>query len=291
METLLASRARVELELEPMPLVRGSVVRLGQVFINLLVNAAQAIPPGMADKHQIVVTTTADSGQHVSVSISDTGSGMSPEVMRKIFDPFFTTKPVGSGTGLGLSVCRSIVESFGGEVTVQSTLGAGSTFRVRLPVSDAGSERAGSEPMTAPRARVLVIDDDKLVRTSIARLLAQNHDVVTVNDASAAVAMLEEDAAFDVVFCDLLMPMMTGMQLYAVLAQRRPELSFLHRACACSHASSLLGSQKVSKKSKYALTREPGGAAYKPIGRKACHQHRGAGRGARVTVVIFPRRR
>ena len=104
------------------------------MFLNLLVNAAQSIAEGSADRNEIRVATCLD-GRRVVVEIQDTGSGIAPEVIDRIFDPFFTTRPPGAGIGLGLSVCHGIVTSLGGEIAVESREGSGSTFRVMLPAA------------------------------------------------------------------------------------------------------------------------------------------------------------
>ncbi len=126
-------RARVALELGPVPLVRGSAHRLGQVLLNLLINAAQAMEPGQANHNLVrVVTRTGEDGRAV-VEVRDTGSGIAPEHVARIFDPFFTTKPVGTGTGLGLAVCHGIVSGLGGEIQVETEQGKGTTMRVVFP--------------------------------------------------------------------------------------------------------------------------------------------------------------
>jgi PAS domain S-box-containing protein len=125
-------RARFERKLEDVPFVRGNEARLGQVFLNLLVNAAQAIPEGHANDNVIRLATRRLDDGRVSVEVTDTGSGVSPEVQRHIFDPFFTTKSIGVGTGLGLSICHSIVTGLGGSIEVDSVVGKGTTFRVVL---------------------------------------------------------------------------------------------------------------------------------------------------------------
>jgi PAS domain S-box-containing protein len=130
-------RARLVKELGEVPLVEGDEARLGQVFINLLVNAAQAIPEGGADANEIRVATRTDGAGRAVVEVRDTGPGMSHEVQARIFDPFFTTKPIGVGTGLGLSICHGIVTALGGEITVQSELGKGAMFQVVLPAARA----------------------------------------------------------------------------------------------------------------------------------------------------------
>jgi signal transduction histidine kinase len=100
--------------------------------LNLIVNAAQAIPEGTADNNEIRVSTVLDPDGRVVVEIKDTGPGMSAEVLKRLFTPFFTTKPIGVGTGLGLSICHRLVTSLGGAITVQSVVGHGSTFRIHL---------------------------------------------------------------------------------------------------------------------------------------------------------------
>jgi two-component system, NtrC family, sensor kinase len=117
------------------PTVEANESRLGQVFLNLLLNAAQAIPPGERGGHEIRIAVAALPPSHVSVSIADTGAGMSEDVARRIFDPFFTTKPHGIGTGLGLSIAHGIVTGLGGTMRVETALGRGSTFFVDLPTS------------------------------------------------------------------------------------------------------------------------------------------------------------
>jgi PAS domain S-box-containing protein len=131
-------RARMITELAAVPLVRGSEHGLEQVFLNLLVNAAQAIAEGGADRNEIRAATRLDAAGRVVAEIQDTGSGIAPEVIDRIFDPFFTTRPPGTGIGLGLSVCHGIVTSLGGEIAVESRLGSGSTFRVVLPAVQEG---------------------------------------------------------------------------------------------------------------------------------------------------------
>jgi two-component system NtrC family sensor kinase len=130
----LRARARVVRDFMEVPPVDGSEGRLGQVFLNLLINAAQAIPPGQPEHNEIRVTLRTVHG-HVIVEIRDTGAGIPPEMRSRIFDPFFTTKPVGVGTGLGLFVCQGIIARFGGEISVESELGQGTTFRVIFPAA------------------------------------------------------------------------------------------------------------------------------------------------------------
>ncbi|HEY6037486.1 MAG TPA: two-component regulator propeller domain-containing protein, partial [Kofleriaceae bacterium] len=135
--TELRHRCVIVKELGKVPAVLGNEARLGQVFINLLVNAAQAMPERELEANQIRVTTRTGADGAAVVEIADNGHGMTPQVARRIFEPFFTTKDVGQGTGLGLAVCHGIVERFGGRISVDSTVGVGTTFRVTLPAAPA----------------------------------------------------------------------------------------------------------------------------------------------------------
>ena len=131
----LRHRARLVKDYQELPPIEADEGRLGQVFVNLLVNATQALPEGQADRHEIrVATTTAPDGRAL-IEIQDSGPGIPGELLSRIFDPFFTTKPIGVGTGLGLSICHSLVTALAGEITVASTPGAGATFRVYLPAA------------------------------------------------------------------------------------------------------------------------------------------------------------
>ncbi len=129
----IRARARLERAFQPVPPVLGSEGRLGQVFLNLLVNATHAIPPGRPQDHEVRVACFPDAHGQVVVEVRDTGAGMPPEVRARVFDPFFTTKPAGVGTGIGLSICQRIVTGLGGDIAVESAPGEGSIFRVRLP--------------------------------------------------------------------------------------------------------------------------------------------------------------
>jgi signal transduction histidine kinase len=126
--------AKLAVELGDTPLVLVDDVRLVQVVVNLLINAAQAIPTGHVQDNEVSVRTGVDAGGRPFIEIRDTGEGIPDDIRAQIFEPFFTTKPPGMGTGLGLAISRDIVRSFGGDIDVESTPGHGSTFRVLLPV-------------------------------------------------------------------------------------------------------------------------------------------------------------
>src|SRR5450432_1494871 len=133
------ARARLVRDYGHIPLILANPGQLGHVFLNLLLNAAHAIPEGNPHDNTIRVMTRAAAQGEIVVEIADTGRGIAAEVRHRIFDPFFTTTPVGRGTGLGLSVCHGIVRSLGGTITVESELGQGTTFRITLPASAAGA--------------------------------------------------------------------------------------------------------------------------------------------------------
>ncbi len=221
-------RARLEKHYDPVPRVLGNASRLGQVFLNLLINAAQALPVGRAADHVITVATSTLADGRAVVEIADSGPGIAPEVLPHVFDPFFTTKPTGEGTGLGLSICHGIVSSLGGEIAVETALGQGTCFRIVLPPSPPGSVMPRRDlPRSDPpqlRRRVLVIDDEALVGRSIRRAL-RGHDVVVATSGREGLRLVLEDSAFDVVLCDLMMPDLSGMDLYEAVAARRRELA------------------------------------------------------------------
>jgi len=128
-------RARLVEECQGLPLVKGNPARLGQVFLNLIINAAHAIPEGKVEANEIRIAARLESPERILVEVRDTGCGIPPENLERIFDPFFTTKPSGQGTGLGLSLCHNIITAMGGTITVESTVAQGTTFRVGLPVA------------------------------------------------------------------------------------------------------------------------------------------------------------
>lgn len=123
----------------------ANMARLGQVLLNLLINAMNAIPLGDRDAHEIAVATRSDEHGHVVIEISDTGAGIPDEAKPHLFEPFFTTSAGGQGTGLGLSICRTIVAALGGEIGFESELGRGTTFRITLPAAT-----SGDDPPTMP---------------------------------------------------------------------------------------------------------------------------------------------
>jgi nitrogen-specific signal transduction histidine kinase len=246
----LRQRARLITRFEIVPDILGDETRLSQVFINLVINAAQAIVPGDAEHNEVVVSTHIDELGWVVIEVSDTGSGIPQDVIGHIFEPFFTTKPVGTGTGLGLSICHGIIRSFGGMLKAESTPGEGTRFFVALPPAPLESKTPDvalvtHTPTTLRRARVLVVDDEEMVLRLMTRIL-RDHDLVCVPRAEDALALIEGGQRFDIVISDLMMPTMTGMEFYEVLLGRDPELAkrviFLSGGVVAAMANDFLAS-------------------------------------------------
>ncbi len=208
------------------PPVEANEARLGQVFLNLVVNAAQALPTGQAEHNEIRVTTKLEDGR-VVIEVSDTGAGIPPQIIGRIFDAFFTTKAVGVGTGLGLAICHRIVTDMGGALTVESEVGKGTTFRVSLPLCGENESEVAApvEPVAVAgrRGRILVVDDEELVVRSVKRILSKEHEVVGTVSAAEALALCAGGEKFDLILCDLMMPDMTGMDLHDELSRAAPE--------------------------------------------------------------------
>jgi PAS domain S-box-containing protein len=225
-------RARVSTSFEPAPPVWANESRLEQVVLNLLLNAAHAMPEDRATSNEIRVQVRPDGDAGVVLEVSDNGEGIAQETLPRIFDPFFTTKPRGVGMGLGLSICHGIVMSLGGKITVHSTPNEGTTFRVALPATDredAEAEAPVSEGVASssavPRARVLVIDDEIPIANTMRDLLGAAHDVTATTSVRDALAAVESGRDFDVIFCDLMMPGMSGIELYEELKGGHPALA------------------------------------------------------------------
>lgn len=143
----IRQRARLVTDFVEVPRIVANEARQGQVFLNLAMNAAQAIPEGAAEQNELRISTSVDDEGRVVVDVTDTGVGIPPHLLSRIFEPFFTTKPVGLGTGLGLSICETIVSALGGSLAVESEVGKGTTFRVTLPPSRSlTAATAGAEP-------------------------------------------------------------------------------------------------------------------------------------------------
>jgi signal transduction histidine kinase len=222
-------RARLVKEYGTVGPVAANEARLGQVFLNLIVNAAQAIPEGRAEHNVVRVVTGLDAAGRVSIEVRDTGAGIARETLPRIFDAFFTTKAIGVGTGLGLSICHRIVRGLGGEIEIESEPGKGTAVRVLLPPSGGSPERPRAPSPATPvtpvlrRGRLLIVDDEVLFAKAVARSIAHEHDVELAGSAGEALERLRAGQRFDVIICDLMMPQMTGMELHAEVVRLAPE--------------------------------------------------------------------
>jgi PAS domain S-box-containing protein len=223
-------RAEIVRDVRPVPIVLADVGQLAQVIVNLLLNAAQCFDDSNPVANTVTVRTFTDARGHAALEVADNGPGIAPDVLPRVFDPFFTTKTVGKGSGLGLSICHGLVASLGGEIVCESELGKGTTLRIAFPPMTSESVAPPSAtvtpvPRSTARARVLVIDDDEAVARSVARSLGTDHDVTTFTDPRAALTELQDGRSYDLVFCDLVMPHVNGMQLFEAATERRPALA------------------------------------------------------------------
>lgn len=226
----IEARAQLKVDLGETAAVRGNEARLVQVILNLVVNAMQALPEDEPERHQITLRT-CNEGRQVVVEVSDTGPGVPYERRERIFEPFVSTKEIGVGTGLGLFVSRNIVRSFGGDIVLVDQPHGGALFRVTLPQYSKSRPPLNSEPGSAKLAsgssagRVLVIDDESLVAQVLcAHLHSAGYQAHAEQDAKRALQTLSQDPnSYDLVFCDLMMKGMTGMELSEALKVERPE--------------------------------------------------------------------
>jgi PAS domain S-box-containing protein len=213
--------------------------QLELAILNLCINARDA----MAENGVLTLSTRNEAveegritdltgGEYVVISVADTGSGIPPEVLARVLEPFFTTKEVGKGTGLGLPMVYGLAQQSGGTVTIQSTVGTGTT--VELYLSRAAKAQGGrpheeqSIAPDAPKVRILLVDDDAEVRTVTAAYLSEmGHRVVEAADGSSALDILKADDQLDVLIADFAMPGMIGTDLACKAREVRPDMGIL----------------------------------------------------------------
>jgi PAS domain S-box-containing protein len=219
-------RAQLVKDYDTLPPVWANEGRLGQVFLNLLVNATQAIPAGAVAQNEVRVFGRTDAEGRAVIEVRDTGSGIEADQVALVFDPFFTTKPLNVGTGLGLSLCHAIIGSLRGQITVESQPGVGSVFRVVLPGVGAAVPTAVppsvAAPAIEPRGRLLFVDDEQDMCDVMQDALAPYHNVVTTTHADQALELLATGQRFDVILCDMRMPEMTGIRFHTLLGTDNP---------------------------------------------------------------------
>jgi len=202
--------------------------QIQQVVVNLLTNAHQALRDVSTPRRLVLTTRYERVEDRIVLEVADSGPGVAPDVRGRIFDPFFTTKAPGQGTGLGLSLCRGIIDAHEGTLRLEPTPGGGATFVIELPAgapadtADAG--RAAPRPEATPTGTILVVDDEPDVAELLAEtLLLDGHRVDTANSGAAALTRIL-DASYDLVFSDMKMPGMSGIELYDEIARRWPGL-------------------------------------------------------------------
>ena len=220
-------RATLATRFDPAPLVRANLGRLEQVFVNLIINALQAMKSAKVGDNHLSIAIGTDERGWAKVEVSDNGVGIAPEKLRQIFEPFYTTKPVGMGTGLGLAICYSLVKRFGGEIEVKSQPNVGTLFRVTFPPAAVVAnqpEATESGLYSRGRKSILVVDDEPDICEMLEVALSEDHEVRTAANGRAALEILASESAPDFVICDLMMPVMSGMEFYEAAVRLRPNL-------------------------------------------------------------------
>ena len=224
--TQVRHRATIDWQYAAVPHALGHRTKLMQVVVNLVVNASQAFADNRTRANEIQVRAYGE-GKEVVISVEDNGAGMDEATRLRALEPFFTTKEPGQGSGLGLFLCSSIVESLGGRLQIDSELGKGTKVAVRMPMAQEASlpDRIEVTPTPAMagaprRLRVLVIDDEPEIRRGLKRILRERHEVFLCGNGAEALERLAAGERYDVILCDLLMPEMTGIELYQELERR-----------------------------------------------------------------------
>lgn len=229
--SLIRHRAELILDVEdPSLVVRGNESRVGQVLINLILNACDAMPDRPISQNRITVRARRTPTGEVQLQVSDNGVGIAPELVARVFDPFFTTKAVGEGTGLGLAICHRTIAAMGGRITLETEVARGTTFTIVLPAATADTSEPRPAAAAAPTAvrherRVLVIDDEPLVRRVIDTMLtSRGFTVLQADGGRAGITAATAEPGIELVLCDLMMPEIDGVQVHAELGRLRPDL-------------------------------------------------------------------
>jgi CheY-like chemotaxis protein len=225
-------------------LVRADRAQVEQIVMNLAVNARDAMPSGgtltiqtanvVLDKHYGATHRAVIPGRYVALTVTDTGTGMTPEVLLHLFEPFFTTKEAGKGTGLGLATVEGIVTRGGGSVSVHSEVGKGTSFTVYFPQADAAevvaTPRAPVAGARAPQSEtVLLVEDAEGLRELARRLLhRQGYRVLIASGAQEAIRLFEQNPSIDVLLTDVVMPGASGPELTRRLVAQRPGLKVIY---------------------------------------------------------------
>ncbi|MDK2770523.1 MAG: response regulator [Sphingomonas sp.] len=225
--------------------------QLENAILNLAINARDAMPDGGV---LTITTSRVDiepaeaahalglrTGRFVLVSVCDTGTGMTADIIDKVFDPFFTTKPIGQGTGLGLSMVHGFAQQSGGAVRIESEPGRGTSVRLYLPITDASPVAESGARRVARQGlgeRVLLVEDDDSVRMLVREVLQElQYEAIEISDPSAALRLLQSDARIDLMISDIGMPGMNGRDLANAARKLRPALPILFITGYAEHAT------------------------------------------------------
>jgi len=225
---LIGENIQVESCLEPdLQSITADLGQMEQILMNLAVNARDAMPSGGT-----LMISTANRGESVLLSVSDSGCGMSAEVQAKIFEPFFTTKEVGKGTGLGLATVYGIVQTYGGTLSVDSLVGQGTTFHIRFPAvrAEAPALEARASVPQGGRETILVVEDEPAVRSLIQKTLEKHgYRVFSANGGNQALEIaLDHREPIDLLVTDVVMPGMDGRSVAQSLLSLHPEMRVVY---------------------------------------------------------------
>jgi CheY-like chemotaxis protein len=249
-------RAVLEKDYGPDLLVLANEARVMQVFLNLIQNAAQALPVGSASANKITLRSRATDTGQVCIEVADTGCGIAAEDLQNIFDDFFTTKAVGVGTGLGLSISHRLVTQMDGTIEVESRVDEGTVFRVYLQAAQAvpaSKRKSDTQAAVVPtsRQRVLVIDDEAQIGQAVRRLLKKDYEVdlsLCGQDALDSYAQHRQQ----IIICDLRMPEMSGPDFRLAVLERFPDSSaafiFMTGGEVVADSGDIVGAHQILEK-------------------------------------------
>lgn len=224
----ISERATLEKKYEvENPQLAGNPGKLQQMFTHILLNALQSIPPGHPGKNKIEIKTQQRM-DGILINITDTGKGIAVGSLPEIFDLFYTTKPTGAGYGLGLSICYDIVRAHQGDINVTSTPEEGTQVSIFLPYRELEpitDSRPSPPQRVEKKLRILIVDDEVYLLDSLKRILESEFEITTCSSALKAYESIRKNPRqFDVILTDLIMPEMSGMDLYTKIASQYPEL-------------------------------------------------------------------
>ncbi|MFT7518156.1 MAG: signal transduction histidine kinase [Kiritimatiellia bacterium] len=242
--------------------VRADPKALQQVLINLVQNAVLSLPETYSPEHWVRVHT-GSLGQQVFLEVQDNGTGIPTDVQERMFDPFFTTRQVGEGSGLGLSVVKQIIDDLGGAIEVWSEVGQGTKVRVSLPHQPNTTimqpeSLVPKDQVSTTRSRILVVDDEPLVRRALVSMLSRVHDVQHAASVDEALELIRDGEVFDAVLCDLMMSPKTGVEFVEALRNANSSMEL----CTAFITGGVMSGEMQERVLQTGRT-----VAYKPIGR------------------------